>query len=157
VKTLCLSAILLMLAAPAGSSFMLATEAAVFEAAFRQQLTEHLDATARARSTVVCLGINPGDAPQGPSREFMARFGREPAVRRLTECDPLPSGAVEGTTRRPAIIVTVGPIDWRAEDEAWVTVVYFRTRIHSATRLYRVVREADGWISLGPILWEGPA
>ena len=157
MKTRCLSAVLVLLAAPAGSSYTLARESAVFEAALRQQLAEHLDTTARARNTVVCLGINPGEAPQGPSREFMARFDREPAVRRLTECDPLPAGAVEGTTRRPAVIVTAGPIDWRAEDEAWVTVVYFRTSIHSATRRYRVVQETEGWISLGPILWDGPA
>lgn len=35
-------------------------EAAVLEAAFRQQIQEHLDATARARRTVVCAAIDPG-------------------------------------------------------------------------------------------------
>ena len=51
-----------------------ATEDAVLEAAFRQQIEEHLDATERARRTVVCLAIDPGGAPQSPSREFMARL-----------------------------------------------------------------------------------
>jgi hypothetical protein len=54
------------------------------------------------------------------------------------------------------VIVTVGPIDWRAADEAWVTVTYFRTRIQSAVRKYRVVREQDGWVSLGQVVLDGP-
>ena len=38
----------------------LARESAVFAAAARQQIDEHLDDAARARGTVVCVGINPG-------------------------------------------------------------------------------------------------
>lgn len=135
----------------------LAREAAVFVATLRQQVEEHLDASARARGTVFCVGINPGDAPQSPSREFMAGLGADKALRRLAECDPRPKGAVEAVTLRPAVIVTVGPIDWRAHDEAWVTVTYFRTRSRSAIRRYRVVQEPSGWVCLGPILLDGPA
>jgi hypothetical protein len=40
----------------------------------------------------------------------------------LKECERRPAGAVEITTSSPAVIVIAGPIDWRAEDEAWVTV-----------------------------------
>jgi hypothetical protein len=143
-------------AARAGERGDLAREAAVFEAAFRQQIEEHLDATARAERTVLCLAIDPGGAPQSPSRELMARLAREPAVRRAAECDRRPEGAVEATTRRPAIIVTAGPIEWVAEDEAWVAVSFFRSARRSAQRRYRVVRERDGWVSLGPILMDGP-
>ena len=131
-------------------------ELAVLEATLRQQISEHLDDTDRARQTVVCLGINPGQAPQSPSKEFMARFRREPAVRRLTECEARPSGAVEGTTSRPAIMVTAGPIEWRAADEAWVTVAYFRSSSQSALRRYRVVRERSGWVSIGQIVMDLP-
>jgi hypothetical protein len=134
-----------------------AKEDAVLEAAFRQQIEEHLDATERARRTVVCLAIDPGGAPQSPSREFMARLAGGPSVRRAAECDPRPKGAVEAMTLRPAIIVTAGPIEWIADDEAWVTVSYFRSASQSAHRRYRVVRERDGWVSLGPILLDGPA
>ncbi len=134
----------------------LARESAVLVAAVRQQVEEHLDATARARNTVVCVGINPGEAPQSPSREFMAALPRGNLLRRLTECEPRPRGAVESTTLRPAVIVTVGPIEWRADDEAWVTVTYFRTRTQSAMRRYRVVREESGWLSLGPIVLDAP-
>lgn len=134
----------------------LARESAVFAAATRQQIDEHLDDAARARGTVVCVGINPGEAPQSPSREFMAGLGRRNTLRRLTECEPRPKGAVESTTMRPAVIVTVGPIEWRADDEAWVTVTYFRTRTQSAIRRYRVVHEDGGWVSLGQIILDAP-
>ena len=131
-------------------------ETAVFVAVFRQQIQEHFDATEKARRTVLCLAIDPGGAAQSPSREFMARLTGEPSVRRAAECDPRPEGAVEATTRRPAIIVTAGPIEWVGEDEAWVVVSYFRSATQSARRRYRVVHERDGWVSLGPILLDGP-
>lgn len=133
-----------------------AREAAVLEGVFRQQLREHLDATERARGTVVCIAVDPGGAPQSPDREFMARLAGEASVRRAAECDPRPTGAVEAMTLRPAIIVTAGPIDWIADDEAWVAVSYFRSARSSARRRYRVVREREGWVSLGPILLDGP-
>ena len=135
----------------------LARESAVFEAVFRQQIDEHLDASARAARTVVCLAVDPGGAPQSPGRELMARLAKEPAVRRAAECDPRPEGAVEATTLRPANIVTAGPIDWVAADEAWVAVHYFRSARTSAHRRYRVVQEREGWVSLGPILIDGPS
>jgi hypothetical protein len=135
----------------------LARETAVFTAALRRQVDEHLDASARASRTVVCVGINPGEAPQSPDRKFMAGLGRGNALRRLTECEPRPKGAVESTTLRPAVIVTVGPIDWRADDEAWVTVTYFRTSAQSAIRRYRVVHERSGWVCLGQIVLDGSA
>lgn len=134
-----------------------AKESAVWVAVFQQQVHEHLDATARARGTVICLAIDPGGAAQSPSREFMARLAGEPSVRRAAECDARPKGAVEAMTLRPAIIVTAGPMQWMAPDEVWVTVSYFRSARESAVRRYRVVRENETWVSLGPILLDGPA
>lgn len=142
--------------AAAGGTFDASTEAAILAAALRQQAREHLDATERSRGTVVCVAIDPGGAPQSPSREFMARLAGEPAVRRAAECDPRPEGAVEATTLRPAVIVTAGPVEWVAPDEAWVEVSWFRSARASARRRYRVVREREGWVSLGPILLDGP-
>jgi hypothetical protein len=132
-------------------------EAAVLVAVFRQQIQEHMDPTEKARRTVLCLAIDPGGAAQSPSREFMARLAGEPTLRRAAECDPRPEGAVEATTRRPAIIVTAGPIEWVDHDEAWVAVSSFRSASQSWHRRYRVVREREGWVSLGPILLDGPA
>ncbi len=135
-----------------------AAETAVFEAVFRQQIQEHLDHSARSAHTVICLAVDPGGAPQSPSRELMARLVDERAVRRAAECDRRPQGAVESMTLRPAILVTAGPIDWVAADEAWVAVSYFKTARHSALRRYRVVREkSGGWVSLGQIILDSPA
>ena len=140
---------------PSGAA--LAREEAVYAAVVRQQIKEHLDSSERARGTVLCVAIDPGDAPQSPSREWLARFADEPSVRRAAECDPRPKGAVESMTLRPAIIVTAGPMQWVAADEVWVTVRYFRSARVSALRKYRVVLEHEGWVSLGPILLDGPA
>ncbi len=135
----------------------LARESAVFEAAFRQQIDEHQDATERARGTVFCLAIDPGAAPQNPDEKLMLRLSAKARVRRAGECEQRPAGAVESRTERPAIIITVGPIEWVAEDDAHVSVYYFRTALMSARRTYRVVKERSGWISLGPIMIDGPA
>ena len=150
-------AVLACLAAAVSAADDREQEAAVLAAVFHQQVHEHIDATEKARGTVLCLAIDPGGAAQSPSREFMARLAGEPAVRRAAECDPRPAGAVEATTRRPAIIVTAGPVEWKAEDEAWVVVSCFRSASHSWRRRYRVVREREGWVSLGPIVLDGPA
>jgi hypothetical protein len=134
----------------------LSRESAVFEAVFRQQVEEHLDAAERARGTVLCLGIDPGGAPQSPTQAVMRRLSADPAVRRMSECDPRPKGAVESRSLRPAILVTAGPIQWIAADEAHVTVRYFRSARQSALRKYRVVEERSGWICLGQIILDAP-
>jgi hypothetical protein len=134
----------------------LARESAVLVAVFQQQIREHLDAAERARGAVICIAIDPSGASQSPGPELMARLAGEPAVRRVAACDARPTGAVEAMTLRPAIIVTAGPIEWVAAAEAWVTVSYFRSARVSALRRYRVVREREGWVSLGPILLDGP-
>lgn len=131
-------------------------ESAVFEAVFRQQVEEHLDAAERARGTVLCLGIDPGGAPQSPPPGVMRRLSGDPAVRRTSECDPRPKGAVESRSLRPAILVTAGPIRWIAADEAHVVVRYFRSARQSARRNYRVVQEHSGWVCLGPIILDAP-
>jgi hypothetical protein len=146
-----------VLAGSAAVAEDLARESAVFEAALRQQIEEHLDATARARGTVVCVAIDPGGAPQSPSQALILRLSGKARIRRASECEQRPTGAVEARTDRPAIIVTVGPIKWVAEDDAHVSVFYFRSARMSAYRTYRVVKEASGWVSLGPIMIDTPA
>jgi hypothetical protein len=131
-------------------------EDAIFRAVFREVADRMVDDSLRAAGGVACLSIDPGGAPQSVSKEFLEGFGSRP-VRRGAECERRPDGAVELATDRPAILITAGPIDWVAEDEAWVSVAYFRTTLESALRVYRVVREKSRWVCLGQIVQMAPA
>ena len=106
---------------------------------------------------VACLSIDPGGAPQSIGGDLLESFADLPFVRRGAECEQREDGAVELATDRPAVLITAGPIERVEDDEAWVTVRYFRTAILSAERLYRVVREEAGWVSLGQIVRMAPA
>jgi hypothetical protein len=132
-------------------------ESRLFAAVFRQQKTELLDAEARAQGVVICLSIDPGGAPQSVSKETLLALELGPAVLRGAECEVRKSRAVELATKRSAIVVTAGPIEWVKPDEAWVTVTQTWSASRSLRRPYRVVREPDGeWTSLGPILKGAP-
>jgi hypothetical protein len=140
-----------------GSATAADLETRLFAAVFRQQKAELLDAEARTQGVVLCLAIDPGDAPQSVSAETLKALGLGPAIRRGAECEVRRSRAVEIATRRTAIVVTVGPIEWVKADEAWVTVTQTWSASKSLRRPYRVVREPDGgWTSLGPILKGAP-
>jgi hypothetical protein len=128
-------------------------EARLFAAVFHQQKTELLDAEARGQGVVLCLAIDPGGAPQSVSAETLKELGLGASVRRGAECEVGRNRAVEIATKRTAIVVTAGPIEWVKADEAWVTVTQAWSGSRSLRRPYRVVREPDGvWASLGPIL-----
>jgi hypothetical protein len=132
-------------------------ESRLFAAVFRQQKAELLDADARAQGVVLCLSIDPGGAPQSLSRESLESLDLGPSVRRGAECEVGKNRAVEIATRRTAIVVTAGPVDWVKADEAWVTVTQTWSASRSLRHPYRVVRDPDGaWSSLGPILKDGP-
>ncbi len=128
----------------------------VIEAAFRQQVSFWLTEDARGARTVVCLAVEQAGVAHSVAREYLRRF-HEPALRRAAECEGRPRGAVERSTGRPAVLLTVGPIVWRSPDEAWITVRHFRSQLSSAAQQYRVVREEARWICLGQILKMSPA
>lgn len=125
---------------------------AVLEAALKGVAKEFLTEEVRAIGTVACLQIDPGAAPQSISKEFLRRFKSLSFVRRGAECETRSEGAVELATGAPAVILTAGPIEWASGDEAHVHVTYFRSNRESGSRLYRVVREPSGWVSLGQII-----
>ena len=130
---------------------------AVFEAALRGVAKEFVTEEVRSTGAVACLRIDPGGAPQSISKEFMPRFRELSFMRRGAECEARPKGAVERTSQAPAFIITAGPIEWASGVEAHVRVTYFRSETQSGTRLYRVVKEASGWVSLGQIIKMSPA
>jgi hypothetical protein len=101
----------------------------------------------------LCLSVDPGGAPQSLTPEALQALHLGPRVRRGAECEVRPLRAEEIATGGPAIVVTVGPIEWVKDDEAWVTVTQAWSASRSLRRPYRVVREPDeAWTALGPIL-----
>jgi len=135
-----------------------AQEDDIFEAVFRQQVTELLDAEALGRGVVLCLAVDPGDAPQSLGRDLRDRLRVvSPSIRGAAECEVFAGRAREIASGRPAILVTAGPIDSVKADEVWVTVDQRWSRARSYRREYRVVREPARWISLGPIFKGSPA
>jgi hypothetical protein len=127
---------------------------AVREAVLRQQVAYWLADHARESGLVVCLPIARSEAaaltseltPQDPT-----------AVRSTEDCDLKPSGAIDRTTSRPAVVIKLTGLAWVAPDEAVVEVEHFRSSLTSGRRKYRVVQEHDEWVCLGPILDITPA
>lgn len=152
--------VILLVLAGAGPSFAQPSgpeEDAVLVAVLSQVADEMIDDSFRAEGGVACLSIDPGGAAQSVPPELLARLDQRPFLRRGAECERRSDGAVEIATDRPAVLITAGPIDWVEDDEAWVTVRYFRTALLSAQRLYRAVREESGWVSLGQVIQMAPA
>jgi len=104
----------------------------------------------------VCVAIDPGDARQSASREFVAALKvRGRRIIRSAECEVRDTDVVELATRGPALLLVAGPIEWMAEDEAWVTTTHVKTRAQSITKQYAVVFEdGQSWRALGTV-WRG--
>jgi hypothetical protein len=128
----------------------------VAEAVFRQQISFWLDEAAVASGTVICLARDGGNPPQGVSQEFLRRFKTQSGLRSSGECEARKDGAIERSTGKPAIVVTVDAVKWLSGDEAQVTVHHFRSPRVSGTRIYRVVRERSRWICLGQVIEMAP-
>ena len=129
----------------------------VAEAVFRQQMTLWVEGSAGDSQTVLCLAIERDNVAEGVSREFLQRFKTHGTLRSRGECEVRKDGAIERTTGRPAIVITVGAMKWLSADEADVTVHHFRSQRISGTRVYRVVRERSRWICLGQVIEMAPA
>jgi hypothetical protein len=125
-------------------------------AVFRQQLGFWLDGHARESKTVVCLAIEDGGVRRSVTKEYLRHFPGEAAVRTGDDCDKRPSGAVERSTTRPAVLVASGEVAWQSPDEAWVTTSHYRSAMVSGVRKQRVVRENGRWICLGQIIKDTP-
>jgi hypothetical protein len=135
------------------------SEEAVFEAVVVAKLRD-FRAAARANASepsVFCIAINPGEAPQTPSREFLARFKDQLDVRPAGQCEARRNRVVEIGGGRRALLLTVGPVEWVSGDEAWVTVTVQIDHPYPLPVTYRVVKEREGWSALGPMMKIAPA
>jgi hypothetical protein len=121
----------------------------VVEAAFRQQLSYWLSGDARSAGTVVCFAVDQGLLQL--QRGNLARL-TDAAVRDGSECEARADGAIERSTGHPAVLVTALEVEWIASDEAWVTIRHYRSEHSSGSQPYRVVREGERCVSLGPIV-----
>jgi hypothetical protein len=129
-------------------------EERVLLAMFEQQVPR-VRAAFPGEEVWVCLLVDTGGAPQDPSRRILDALPRG-RLRRGAQCEARGEGAVELATGAPAALLTVGPVEWIADDEAWVKVSRFRDRRRLATATHRVVREHGRWVALGPILKQSP-
>ncbi len=130
---------------------------AVLEATLKNVAADFLTDDVQAIGTVACVQLRSGEESEGSPSEIPEGFTAMSKIRRAAECKAEPDGAYELGTHAPAFIITVGPIEWKSGDEAHVHVRYFRSQKDTGSRVYRVVREASGWISLGQIIQMSPA
>ena len=106
----------------------------------------------------ICVAIDPGDARQSASREFVAALASKVQKRRIlrgAECEVREADVIEIASRAPALLLVAGPVEWMAEDEARVTTTHVKTRAQSVTKQYAVVLEdGQSWRALGTV-WRG--
>lgn len=127
-------------------------EAAVITAALLAEIEQQKDLPGLA----VCIALDPGEARQSASREFVVALKvRGRRIVRGAECEVRETEVIELATRAPALMIVGGPVEWHADDEAWVTTTHVKTRTQSITKQYAVVREdGQAWRALGTV-WRG--
>jgi len=141
----------------AGSATRDAESDAVLSAALEGAALALLPEEVQSTGAVACFWLDYGDGPVAVPEQLLNRFQKLAFVRDSAACERLPEGAFEKRTGAPAYIIAAGPIEWLARDDTRVTVVHQRAGSHTTQRLYRVVRERRGWVSLGQILQMAPA
>jgi len=86
----------------------------------------------------LCVGVSEGGALTDPSHSIM---------RRLIDTKAQPQSACKaGNT------LIIGQVDWLREDEVRVKASYLQSSQGERRLAYRVVREDDRWVCVGPIL-----
>lgn len=130
----------------------------VFIAALQADIRFELGDAPRAAAPTFCVAVDPRDAPQSPTRKFVARLkGAAPRVVRSAECEVLADGVRELPTGRNAQLITAGPVEWVGTDEAEVDVTNTYRTAQTMRRRYRVVYDAGRWVCLGQVLKISPA
>jgi hypothetical protein len=124
---------------------------AIQAAVIRYQYRQFVYGTGEALA--VCLSVEADGQMRDPGDRLLKRLQRLPGLRRGSECEVREDDSVVvRASGEPAVRLTVGRITWAHPDDVRVEASYERTRFSTARPTYRVVREHDGWISLGPII-----
>jgi hypothetical protein len=127
-----------------------ATTDDIFEAVVRYQVSQFLEGT--GEKLLVCLSLADAKGRHDPSDEFMVRFEKTPMFRKGSACIAVSGGIREAKTEAPAVLVTLGPIEWFGSDETRVKTTYYRSQLRVARPVYRVVKEQSRWVTLGPVI-----
>lgn len=91
---------------------------------------------------VVCVGVREGGAPMDPKPELLMKL----STYRLQ-----PQSACKGTQT-----IVVGPVDWVRDDEVRVSGGRIRASEGETRLAFRVVREDDRWVCVGPVIAADP-
>lgn len=133
-----------------------ADQAAVLEAALEQRVSFWLSQYGRESRLVVCVGLEEAGKVRDLPGFALSRLVRDVSVRPASACHAAPDGTTERATGRPAVLLLASRVEWRAADDAVVTVRHHRTGTASGSQRIRVVRERDSWIALGPLYRGAP-
>jgi len=87
---------------------------------------------------LLCLGVRDGGTVRDPEPS---------ALQRLSLRDVTPISSCQATRT-----LLIGPVDWLRDDEVRVKGSYRRGDIGETRLAYRVVREHDRWVCVGPII-----
>lgn len=106
----------------------------IAEAVFRYQF-RHNASSLQDRADRYCLSL-PGE--RSPDGAFLQRFdGNTPAVLGVDDC------------RRQSgknLLFRLQKLDWRSDDEVWVTGGYWEGNLSSSVESYRVRRKDGKWV-----------
>lgn len=140
VKNLLLLSVLIATVACASTGPVPSTEAQaratsdIAEAVFRYQF-RHNASSLQERADRYCLSL-PGE--QSPDAAFLQRFdGNTPQVVGVDEC------------RRKSgknLLFRIQKLDWRSDDEVWVSGGYWEGNLSSSGESYRVHRKDGKWV-----------
>ena len=140
VKALLLISVLIAFTACASagpvpsSEAQLAATSEIAEAVFRYQF-RHNASSLQERADRYCLSL-PGE--RSPDAAFLQRFdGNTPSVMGVEECRRM-SGK--------NLLFRVQRLDWRSDDEVWVTGGYWEGNLSSSGESYRVRRKDGKWV-----------
>ncbi len=149
-RAVCLLGTMLLLAgSQSGRAAEGEEDEAIREAVFRFQIALE---TKGDPGRILCLGVGNGGQRQSPSPTLMRRFADDARVRSVASCRVQPGGVVDTETGGDATLATTASIKRVGRSEAHVQGGYYRNARSSEHYTYRVVREEQGWVALGPIL-----
>jgi hypothetical protein len=118
-----------------------AQTSSIIEAVLRYELRQ-FEAREGGPDGVVCVGVREGGVLTDPKPDLLLKL----SVYRLQ-----PQSACKGTQT-----LVVGPVDWVRDDEVRVSGGRIRASEGETRLAYRVVREDDRWVCVGPVIASDP-